>query len=616
MRTLLLTLFSTIIIGVSFAQMPKRYVFVEHFTNTRCSICAVNNPGLFQRLDNNPGEVHHVSIHSEVPYPQCIFYQANAAGNNIRKDYYGDVFGTPTSYTDGIVKGNGSNLLPQSRIDNLAGRTSPLQIEVSELKTGGILYVTIKVRTYDVVSQTGLKLYAAVLERKVNYAAPNGEDDHYNVFRAMLPANGGVDLFPAAIGGEVLLNYQINIDPSWNSTELGTLVFIQNDATKEVLNSGTAFDIVPKPEITNADCSTASNGSIATNVTGGTPPFTYAWNTGATSATVNSLSAGAYTVTITDAANYEYIQEYDVADVNSLTGNLTYTPTSGSTGTATATPTGGTSPYTYNWGNGDMMQTATGLSAGVVNVTITDANGCEVMDSIDIQSIALQGVATDVTCYGEMDGSITINPIGGTMPFTYLWSTGGTSELIEDLSAGSYTLTLTDANSAAIEETYTINQPDSLSLSVFATGASGGNLDGTITSTVSGGTPPYSYLWNDNSTLADLETLAAGTYSLTLSDANDCSLSKQVAVDQLTSITSISKEGLKLYPNPVSNELTVELITSDEVKILLYDISGKLLKNISGTGTSTIQLNDLEAGTYLLHIRGKKFNRQERIVKY
>lgn len=236
--TLLLTATLTTVFG---QQLPKRYIFVEHFTNTRCGSCALHNPGLKQRIDDNPGQVHHISVHSEIPYQACEFYQHNTVDNNYRKDIYG-VFGTPTTFTQGVAERFGGGILLQEHIDSLNDEVSPIRIVVEEELVAGVNNIDIEVETHAALNNDKLKLYAAVVEQRVNYNAPNGETLHYNVFREMLPANEGEPYSPAPVGSSVSFNYSVAIDSVWDPAEVYVVAFIQDTTTNEVINSGTKFD--------------------------------------------------------------------------------------------------------------------------------------------------------------------------------------------------------------------------------------------------------------------------------------------------------------------------------------------------------------------------------------
>ena len=210
-------------------------------------------------------------------------------------------------------------------------------------------------------------------------------------------------------------------------------------------------EIIATPVVTNTTC-TASMGAINITVSGGTSPYTYLWSNGATTEDISGLDAGTYTVTITDVNGCTTNLPFSVA-ANSVTviatPVVTNTTCTASIGAINLTVSGGTSPYTYLWSNGATTEDISGLAAGNYTVTITDANGCTTnlpfTVGTDNVTITATPVVTNTTCTASI-GAINITVSGGTSPYTYLWSNGATTEDITGLAAGTYTVTITDAN--------------------------------------------------------------------------------------------------------------------------------------------------------------------------
>ncbi len=228
-------------------QLPKKYPLIEHFTNSRCSICASKNPAFYTLIAQYPNEVHHLSVHPSVPYSNCLIYLANPTENNARTAVYG-INGTPRVALNGDLIPASTPLLPASTLESALGQTSPVSIKVVESGTSPTKNVSITVSTYGPAPTGNYKLYAAVAESTVNYNSPNGESKHHNVFRAMLPNINGEDIVLPAAGSSVTFNYSYTYTApnGWTSNfdSLYVLAFVQNTATKEVLNSGTRFDPV------------------------------------------------------------------------------------------------------------------------------------------------------------------------------------------------------------------------------------------------------------------------------------------------------------------------------------------------------------------------------------
>ncbi len=226
---------------VAASAQAKRYVLLEHFTNSNCSNCKSKSPAFFSLVDQYINDVHHISYHPSFPYSTCIFYQANTVENTGRTNYY-NVNGTPRVALNGTLAPASSQLLPPATLQAQLGQTSPLYLSVQETENGNQRTANISVRTEGTVPAGTYKLLAAVVEKKVDYTSPIGYSTHRNVFRKMLPALEGADFTPAAVGQSVNFSYTFTLNPNWVADSIYVVAFIQNTATKEVLNSGTKFD--------------------------------------------------------------------------------------------------------------------------------------------------------------------------------------------------------------------------------------------------------------------------------------------------------------------------------------------------------------------------------------
>ncbi|HTA63118.1 MAG TPA: T9SS type A sorting domain-containing protein [Bacteroidia bacterium] len=285
--------------------------------------------------------------------------------------------------------------------------------------------------------------------------------------------------------------------------------------------------------------------SYTTNLTasiGGTnAPYTFSLLTNTqtttlTSCTFNNLPVGYYTCTVVD--NLGCTDTVPVA-INAYAGyfvNTTSTPDTCTTnGTATAVPTGGgTAPFTYLWNTTppQTTKTAVGLasynnSGTFIQVTVTDANGCVstgypyVQDSITAHSI--QSVATihNATC-GQSNGFVKVSNTGGNPPYTYLWSTGSTVDSIYNLPSGTYTLVVSDAAGCHEKFIKPVQNISPVYIYLSSTNTDCVNMGGIITTTVGGGTPPYTYHWSNGQTTPNLSNLGAGLYQVSVTDVNGC----------------------------------------------------------------------------------------------
>ena len=332
-------------------------------------------------------------------------------------------------------------------------------------------------------------------------------------------------------------------------------------ATRTVTINQPATAINGTTVVTNVACNGGATGAINLTPTGGTGPYTYNWGGGITTEDRTGLTAGSYSVTITDANGCTGTVNATVTQPGAaISGTTVVTNVAcngGNTGAINLTPTGGTGPYTYNWGGGITTEDRTGLTAGSYSVTITDANGCTgtVSGIVVTQPTALNASAgggkTDVSCFGGSNGTATVAPTGGTAPYTYSWApSGGTAATATGLAAGTYTVTVTDNNACQTTRSFTINQPTA-ALSVATGGGKTdvscfGGSNGTATVAPTGGTAPYTYSWAPSGgTAATATGLAAGTYTVTVTDSNACQTTRSFTINQPTTALSAATGGGK-----------------------------------------------------------------------
>ncbi len=292
---------------------------------------------------------------------------------------------------------------------------------------------------------------------------------------------------------------------------------------------------------TNVSCNGGSDGTATVTATGGAP-YTYSWNPGGqTNQTATGLSAGTYTVIATDALGCTAKDSVTITQPAPLHDSIvSFTNVSvacGSNGTATV-GVKGTGPFTYSWNNGQTSSTATNLAAGTYTVIVTNTSGCTTKDSVTITQPPSLTVTVPTTvndlCNGGNTGSATASVTGGSAPYKYSWNNGETSSKDSLLPAGSYTISVTDANGCTVTATVVINQPPAIRDSVAITVnvlCNGGNT-GSATAGVKGGTAPYTYTWSNGEGVAKDSLLAAGTYTLIVKDANGCKDSTNATITQ------------------------------------------------------------------------------------
>ena len=309
-------------------------------------------------------------------------------------------------------------------------------------------------------------------------------------------------------------------------------------------------------DITNNCGAQICNGSAT--VYPQTPDITYVWSTSTTLPapfTIDDLCDNiVYSVTATDNNGCSSVETFTITtNPNPTIGiqaidNLCYGDCEGVAAIYFTGPGGPVPPpvsyeilpqsgilNTINPSVGDLAFEH--LCSDDYTLTVTDGNGCFSEYDFTISSpseIIVTETITNVTCFGGNDGSISVLLSGGVAPYNYSWSTGGNTNTVTGLSAGTYTVTVTDANNCSVVENYTLTEPTQITLSFTSTeNTNCTNCDGTAMVVVSGGTVPYSFEWSDAQTTPSAENLCAGTYSVTVTDANNCTATGQVVVTDI-----------------------------------------------------------------------------------
>lgn len=294
---------------------------------------------------------------------------------------------------------------------------------------------------------------------------------------------------------------------------------------------------------TNVNCATGNDGTATVVPSGGSGPYSYSWApSGGNSATANALIAGTYTCTITDANGCTATQSFlltepDPLDVTSLQSAVSCN--GGADGQASVIVSGGAGGYTYLWNpSGATTTTATGLTSGSYTCVITDANGCTLVEVVPVnQPTALNATSTSAPASCAIsDGTASVNVTGGTPAFTYSWAPfGGNSSTANNLAAGSYTCTITDANGCTLTEvvvvTTTIIPPVA---TIVSNGPTSFCQNDSLLLTASGGS---GFSWSTGATTSTISVTVGGTYTVIVS--NNCG-------NDTTSIT------VTTIPNPVA----------------------------------------------------------------
>ena len=302
---------------------------------------------------------------------------------------------------------------------------------------------------------------------------------------------------------------------------------------------------------TDAQCFGSFDGTATVNATGGTTPYTYAWSSGATSATAIGMPADTYNVTVTDAEGCTTVTTATIGQPANLQASVSMTTNvscnGGSDGSIEISVSGGTLPYSYQWsGNipSDDVQDALNIPAGAYNIFITDANGCTTfINGINISepgpiNLSINNV-TNADCAGNESGSAIVSAFGGTGGYTFAWSNGQTGTLAFNLHAGGYVVTATDDNGCTAVAATTITDPNGLTMTPFLVSnvSCAGGSDGSASVIINGGTAPYTFsapLVGNGPNNAIANGLPAGSHVFNALDANNCPITIAVQIDEPT----------------------------------------------------------------------------------
>lgn len=370
-----------------------------------------------------------------------------------------------------------------------------------------------------------------------------------------------VSCFGAADGSIVL------IEPN-NGTSPFSYTWSNGATTKDVYNlpKGTysvsitdaagcpgeaSFAITEPAKITlqvvkeDVSCHGLTDGSLIALANGGASGFSYQWSNGATTDNIGNLSAGTYTVTVTDINNCTTQASATITEpaALSLTASITGVSCNGEdNGSITVMVSGGTFPYLFHWNNGSNASSIANLSAGSYTVTVTDSKLCESMATYTITEPPLLNVhvaTTDASSDVAADGTAEAIAEGGKAPYSYLWSTGATTPKITGLTAGNYSVTVTDANGCKKVSTITIQGKECL-LTVVSSGTSvtcAGLEDGSATAIPANNTGNAEYLWSNGATTQTISGLAPGGYSVIVTDNIGCTATTTITITQPDTIT-------------------------------------------------------------------------------
>jgi len=221
------------------AQVPRK-MLVEHFTNTRCSICASLNPGFYTNLNSQPAGIRHIAYHPSSPYSSCLFSQQNKPENDARTNYYNVYGSTPRILVNGTLITVNNNYNSPTIFDPFENQTSGLSVQLSQglTTTNDSIQVRAVIRRVATDATSSLLLYGGMAEDTVFYASPNGESRHYDVFRkAVFGINGTTFTAPAQVGDSIVFTGKAAFSSLWNASRLFAYAVVQQTSNRQLVQS-------------------------------------------------------------------------------------------------------------------------------------------------------------------------------------------------------------------------------------------------------------------------------------------------------------------------------------------------------------------------------------------
>ncbi len=379
--------------------------------------------------------------------------------------------------------------------------------------------------------------------------------------------------------------------------------------------------------IINNSCFESCDGVITVTLNNPLPPVTYLWENGSTLSSRNGLCVGSYGVTATDAAGCSASGFFSMTQpfpLNANTGNTDETAVHANDGTAWSVPIGGTGPYHYHWSNGSVDSLVTNLSPGAYFLTVTDANGCTDQDFALISAFQCIGLHTFIsvppTCHGSCDGNATATITDTTSAISYLWSTGETTNHIDNLCEGAYSLSITNADLGCIDDSFIfeLHPPDPVILFIDQIVHITDTTSASVSIHAGGGTNPYAYLWTGpggfTSTSKNINVTLAGSYFIMITDSHGCTLTDTIIIEDNSTVGILEAKQLEIaiYPNPARDRLFINPAHPDNYDVQIFNPQGRMI--YAARDTRMIELDDIISGIYILKISSGDKYFVERLV--
>lgn len=362
------------------------------------------------------------------------------------------------------------------------------------------------------------------------------------------------------------------------------------------------------PDSVTIACTGDCIGTATASVSGGTAPYSYLWDNNFSGQTVSNLCVGNHSVTVTDANGCKKIDNLVVKDLSNLSANILQTNNNKCYGDCIAaisvSAINGQAPYNYYWNNGSNNTSLSNLCSGFYYVSVIDAQNCvRVLGQFvnQPQQITSGINSGEIKCYGE-SANVTLSTTGGTAPFSYQWDdpNNQTSQTATNLFAGTYHITITDANNCKGYDTITLNQPSKLLANEnHINGYCLNSCSGYINITPNGGTAPYAYLWSNGNTSNSDTLLCPGIYTITVTDNKGCSYNDTI---QITSTNYIPPLDIEAINNIIFIGQSTQLISTNDTT---YIYNWTPNQNINNTNIYNPSVNPSGTTTYQLAITDK-----------
>ena len=422
----------------------------------------------------------------------------------------------------------------------------------------------------------------------------------------------------------------------WNTGDTTSSIIVHNPIAGDTVHCTCIYPgdtiklsaVVSTLPVTGLSANSQTICSGDTAVITASAGYSYLWNTGQTTASISVTPAitNNYTVTATSSGGCTASCSA-VVNVNLILGTTTSTLSTcgNNNGTITVTPTIGLSPFTYLWNNAQTTATATALAPGAYTVTITDANGCKGTVSGTVTTNSLMAISVSSTpdyCY-ESNGIATVFSTGGSGTYTYLWNTSPqqTTATATGLTAGTYTVTVSDGVCTESASVIVTNMTGPLVQFTNIVNATCGYSNGSATAIASGGSTPYTYLWNTSpqQTTQTAIGLAKGTYYIHVTDGTGCVTYDSIYVNCVYSVMEYENiSNIIVAPNPSNGVFTLTLQNTPDknFEIEIFNSLGQSInKDVLNTQTKTIDISHYPNGFYFLKISSEGKYLFKKIIK-